>query len=148
MEIFTARDAWRASTRKTEDISERIEKTKEYILNTIQDTTDKDNPPMYHCIVKIDNDLLENANEIFNDFTNAGFLCINLSERLSEITEVGIYLISWEQYDKQSKKDLLDIDIWRIKPKYPPYPNDNIAVMYGAPVTPFMGVSKDNLNLT
>ena len=51
----------------------------------------------YHCLVEIEDDLVNSTEEIFAPFINAGFKVINLSDKIDEIQGENVYLISWKQ---------------------------------------------------
>lgn len=49
----------------------------------------------YHCIIDIEDDLKNHIDEVFKPFKDNGFKIINISERIEEIHDEYVYLISW-----------------------------------------------------
>lgn len=50
----------------------------------------------YHCVIDIEPDIIQYADRVFKPFIDGGFEIINLSEKVTEIKENGVYLISWK----------------------------------------------------
>lgn len=51
----------------------------------------------YRCIINIEEDLSSAIDEIFKPFVDGGFKIINLSEKIDEIEDEHVYLISWKK---------------------------------------------------
>lgn len=111
---LTAERAWiescyGAGTYQRIDI--RIKKKQEYIADVIQGKfrASVTNPgasySSYHCVIDIEDDIVTYSDVIFKPFVDNGFDVINLSERINEIEDTGIYLVSWKNaFKKQLNK--------------------------------------------
>ena len=107
---FTAELAWLESTYGDgtyRPLEKRILDKQDYIKNTIrskfapspQQTTI--NYCAYHCVIDIEDDLRKYTEEVFKPFVEGGFDIINLSEECKNISEEGVYLISWKNVFKK-----------------------------------------------
>ena len=56
----------------------------------------------FHCVVDIEEDLLNYVDEVFKPFTENGFEVINLSKECKSIDSEGVYFISWKKAFKKS----------------------------------------------
>lgn len=90
-------------------IEMRIKYKQEYIKNLIESKFKNvcDNGrnyslySSYHCVIDIEEDIASHAKVVFEPFVKGGFTIINLSERVSEIDEPNVYLISWKNAFKE-----------------------------------------------
>lgn len=102
---FTAEKAWIETTYglgSYRTLSERILAKQNYIKETIQSkfgdrngyggTTSKS----FRCVVDIEDDLKYHVDDIFKPFYEGGFSIINLSEKISSISDENVFLISWK----------------------------------------------------
>lgn len=113
---FTAEKAWIESTygeNSYKDIKIRINEKQEYIKSSIENKYKKVyqngfiSYSSYHCIIDIEEDLASFVDVIFEPFIKSKFTIINLSDRIDEIDEPHVYLISWKNAFK-SKKDIVE----------------------------------------
>ena len=59
------------------------------------------NRSSYHCVIDIEEDLINYVDEVLKPFYDGGFEIVNLSEECKSIKSDGIYLISWENTFKK-----------------------------------------------
>lgn len=110
---FTAEKAWIESTygeKSYKDIEIRIKEKQEYIKSSVENKYKKvyQNGSIsyssYHCVIDIEEDLASSVETIFEPFVNAGFKVINLSEKVEDIDEPHVYLLTWKNAFKNKKK--------------------------------------------
>lgn len=53
----------------------------------------------FYCVIDLDDELKPHVNEIFQPFIDNGFNVINLSEKVEEINDELVFLISWYKND-------------------------------------------------
>lgn len=112
-EPFTAEKAWCETTYgqgQFKPIEKRIKEKKEYIRNLIRNNTQyglRNNTvssKAYRCVIDIEEDLKHHIDEILQPFIDGGFSVIKLSERIDEIHDENVYLISWRHvFDKNNQ---------------------------------------------
>lgn len=56
----------------------------------------------YRCVIDIEEDLAQYKDEILNPFIEKGFKIIDLSEKVDEIEDEHVYLISWKNIFKKA----------------------------------------------
>lgn len=56
----------------------------------------------FHCVIDIEEDLLNYTNEVFQPFAKNGFEIINLSKECKSIDSEGVYFISWKKAFKKA----------------------------------------------
>lgn len=110
---FTAEYAWLETTYgygSFTPIEKRIENKQKDIMNIIMSKF----PPTingqvrgyanrtYRCVIDIEEDLSSVVDKIFEPFVSGGFKIINLSEKIDEIEDEHVYLISWKHIFKNS----------------------------------------------
>ena len=109
---FTAEYAWIETTYgegSYRSLEERISDKQRQIMNTIKlkfpshlDGQRRSNSNgSYRCVVDIEEDLYSVVDEIFKPFKEGGFKIINLSEKIEEIDNEHVYLISWKKTFKE-----------------------------------------------
>lgn len=110
--IFTAETAWVKSTYGANvnfTLEERIANKQKSIRDTIKSKfrypTDNINNILsfssYRCVIDIEKDLESHRDEILQPFIDGGFKVINLSEKIEEIDDENVYLISWKNIFKK-----------------------------------------------
>jgi len=111
---FTAEFAWIETTYgegSYRTLEERIKDKQEGIMRLIKSKFPLRNEgylsgnadSSYRCVVDIEDDLSCCVDEIFEPFKSAGFKIINLSEKIDEIDDEHVYLISWKKIFKDGK---------------------------------------------
>lgn len=117
---FTAEYAWIETTYgegSYRSLEERIADKQKYIINTIKSKfpshldgqRSSNSNGSYRCVVDIEEDLYSVVDEIFKPFKEGGFKIINLSEKIDEIDNEHVYLISWKKIFK-NKADSIEAD--------------------------------------
>lgn len=111
---FTAEKAWIKTTygaNVNQTIEERIANKQKRITETIKskfryptsDNSDSHgNFSSYRCVIDIEEDLEGHKEEILQPFIDNGFKVINLSEKIDEIEDENVYLISWKNVFKKT----------------------------------------------
>ena len=61
------------------------------------------NRSSYHCVIDIEEDLINYVDEVLQPFYDGGFEIVNLSEECKSIKNEGIFLISWKNAFKKQK---------------------------------------------
>lgn len=111
-EPFTAEKAWVETTYgqgSYKPIEERILNKQKYIRDTIKNkfeygTNNTNYCKSYRCVIDIEEDLKNHTEEILQPFRDGGFDIINLSEKVAEIGDENVFLISWRHiFDKPSQ---------------------------------------------
>ena len=120
---FTAEYAWIETTYgqgSFRSLEERISDKQKYIINIIKTKfpshldgqRSSNSNGSYRCVVDIEEDLYSVVDEIFKPFIEGGFKIINLSEKIEEIDNEHVYLISWKKILNEStfntKKDKIN----------------------------------------
>ena len=90
-------------------MEERISDKQKYIINTIKSKfpshldgqRSSNSNGSYRCVVDIEEDLYSVVDEIFKPFKEGGFKIINLSDKIDEIDNEHVYLISWKKIFKK-----------------------------------------------
>ena len=112
---FNAERAWIESTYGEGcyvPISERIKEKQDYIKLSIQTKFRQNNQnntrsfSSYHCVIDIEDDLAAYVDIVFNPFVDNGFTIINLSDKVEEIDEPHVYLVSWKNAFKNLRKEV------------------------------------------
>ena len=112
---FTAERAWIESTYGEGcyvPISERIKEKQNYIKSNIQTKfrhiyqNNARSFSSYHCVIDIEDDLAAYAETVFKPFIDNGFTIINLSDKVEEIDEPHVYLVSWKNAFKNVPKNV------------------------------------------
>ena len=109
---FTAEYAWIETTYgqgSFRSLEERISDKQKYIINIIKTKfpshldgqRSSNSNGSYRCVVDIEEDLYSVVDEIFKPFIEGGFKIINLSEKIEEIDDEHVYLISWKKIFKE-----------------------------------------------
>lgn len=114
-EVFTAEKAWIETTYgqgSYQTVEKRIVAKQNHIKSMIRSKYTQAIPngcinfTSYHCVVDIENDLMNHIDEVFKPFKDNGFKVINLSERIEEIEDEYVFLISWKNaFKKQAVGD-------------------------------------------
>lgn len=113
-EPLTAERAWIETTYGSgsfRPLEKRIKEKQDYIKNVIKGKFYSSNSVgnissrAYRCVIDIEEDLKHNIDEIFKPFVEGGFSIINLSERIDEIKDENVYLISWKHAFEGKKED-------------------------------------------
>lgn len=108
-EPFTAERAWVETTygqNSFRPIEERIIEKQKSIKKSIQgkfeNYTNNDHfCKCYRCVIDIEEDLKNHVQEVLQPFYDGGFDIINLSEKVDEIGDENVFLISWRHiFDK------------------------------------------------
>lgn len=105
---FTAEYAWIETTYgegSYQPIEQRIKEKQQAIINMIKNKfpTRRDGYTVgntgssYRCFVSVEEDMLSVVDEIFEPFVKNGFNVINISERIEELSDANIYLITWKK---------------------------------------------------
>ena len=120
---FTAEYAWIETTYgegSYRSLEERISDKQKYIINIIKSKfpshldgqRSSNSNGSYRCVVDIEEDLYSVVDEIFKPFIEGGFKIIDLSEKIEEIDNEHVYLISWRKIVNEStfntKKDKIN----------------------------------------
>ena len=109
---FTAEKCWcetKYGTGVYKLPSERIKDKQESIKATIESKFAPApnyagiNRSSYHCVIDIEEDLINYVNEVLQPFYEGGFEIVNLSEECKSIKNEGIFLISWKNAFKKQK---------------------------------------------
>lgn len=58
----------------------------------------------FYCVIDLDEELKPHIKEIFKPFIENGFKVINLSEKVEEINDELVFLVSWYQDNFDGKK--------------------------------------------
>lgn len=58
----------------------------------------------FYCVIDLDDELKPYVDEIFKPFIENGFNVINLSEKVDEINDELVFLVSWYQSDFKREK--------------------------------------------
>lgn len=112
---FNAERAWIESTYGEGcyvSISERIKEKQDYIKSSIQTKFRQINQNntrsfySYHCVIDIEDDLAAYVETVFKPFVDNGFTIINLSDKVEEIDEPHVYLVSWKNAFKNARKEV------------------------------------------
>ena len=109
---FTAEYAWIETTYgegSYRPLDERITDKQKYIINIIKTKfpshldgqRSSNSNGSYRCVVDIEEDLYSVVDEIFKPFIEGGFKIINLSEKIAEIKDEHVFLISWKEIFKE-----------------------------------------------
>lgn len=102
---FSAEKAWIESTYGSgsyKDIEVRIKEKQNYIKSSIENKYRQVyqngyvSYSSYHCIIDIEEDLASFIDVIFKPFIEKNFKIINLSEKIEDIDEPNVYMISWK----------------------------------------------------
>ena len=116
---FSAERAWIESTYGEGcyvPISERIKEKQDYIKSSIQTKFRKVSQnntrsfSSYHCVIDIEDDLSACVETVFKPFVDNGFTIINLSDKVEEIDEPHVYLVSWKNAFKNARKEV-EVDV-------------------------------------
>ena len=112
---FSAERAWIESTYGEGcyvPISERIQEKQNYIKSSIQTKfrhiyqNNARSFSSYHCVIDIEDDLAAYVETVFKPFIDNGFTIINLSDKVEEIDEPHVYLVSWKNAFKNVPKNV------------------------------------------
>ena len=112
---FSAERAWIESTYGEGcyvPISERIKEKQNYIKSSIQTKfrhiyqNNVRSFSSYHCVIDIEDDLAAYVETVFKPFIDNGFTIINLSDKVEEIDEPHVYLVSWKNAFKNVPKNV------------------------------------------
>ena len=109
---FTAEKAWIKSTYGSNvnfTLEERIANKQKSIRDIIKTkfryptggSESLLNYSSYRCVIDIEEDIVAFKDEILQPFIDGGFKVINLSEKVEEIEEENVYLISWKNTFKK-----------------------------------------------
>ena len=110
---FTAERAWLETTYGegcNMSLEERIESKQREIINLIKSKFPARNSDMvvcnrkhtsYRCVIDIEEDLVQHTEEVLKPFVDNGFKIIDLSEKIDEIEDEHVYLISWKNIFKK-----------------------------------------------
>ena len=109
---FTAERAWLETTYGEEcnlSLEERIAKKRREIIDLIKSKFPAhatnmnvlNNHTSYRCVIDLEEDLSQYKDEILNPFIEKGFKIIDLSEKIDEIEDEHVYLISWKNIFKK-----------------------------------------------
>lgn len=109
---FTAERAWLETTYGegvNVSLEDRIANKQREIVNLIKSKFPARNNDMvvynkhvsYRCVIDIEEDLARYKDEILNPFIEKGFKIIDLSEKVDEIEDEHVYLISWKNIFKK-----------------------------------------------
>jgi hypothetical protein len=108
---FSAEMAWLSTTYgvgANRPIEERIANKQKDIMNVIKSkfrysTTGQESNSNYRCVVDIEEDLAAVKDVVMTPFIEKGFKVINLSEKIDEVKDENIYLISWKNIFRHTK---------------------------------------------
>lgn len=109
---FTAERAWLESTYgvgSNLSTEERIENKQKDIKNIIKskfrflngNCENHSTYSSYRCVIDIEEDLAAYKDIILQPFAEKGFRVINLSEKIDEMEDENVYLISWKNIFKK-----------------------------------------------
>lgn len=109
---FTAERAWLETTYGEGynlPLEERIAKKRREIIDLIKSKFPAhatnmmalNNHTSYRCVIDLEEDLSQYKDEILNPFIEKGFKIIDLSEKIDEIEDEHVYLISWKNIFKK-----------------------------------------------
>ena len=116
---FSAERAWIESTYGEDcyvPISERIKEKQDHIKSSIKSKFRQNYQNnirsffSYHCVIDIEDDLAAHVETVFKPFVDNGFTIINLSDKVEEIDEPHVYLVSWKNAFKNAHKET-EIDL-------------------------------------
>lgn len=98
---FNAEYAWFESTYVEDytDIQTRIKEKQTKIKMQIKNCfkmINSNRHEIYRCFVEIPSDLVNYTDEIFKPFINNGFKVVCLNDKIEELSDECIYLISWK----------------------------------------------------
>lgn len=101
---FSAEMAWLSTTYgvgANRPIEERIANKQKDIMNVIKSkfrysTNGQESHSNYRCVVDIEEDLAAVKDVVMSPFIEKGFKVINLSEKIDEVKDENVYLISWK----------------------------------------------------
>lgn len=110
---FTAERAWLETTYgegANLSLEDRIANKQREIVNLIKSKFPTRNSSdmvvyskkhtSYRCVIDIEEDLAQYKDDILNPFVEKGFKIIDLSEKVDEIEDEHVYLISWKNIFK------------------------------------------------
>lgn len=108
---FSAEMAWLSTTYgvgANRPIEERIANKQKDIMNVIKTkfrygTNGQETNSNYRCVIDIEEDLAAVKDVVMSPFIEKGFTVINLSEKIDEIKDENIYLISWKNIFRHTK---------------------------------------------
>ena len=108
---FSAEMAWLSTTYgvgANRPIEERIANKQKDIMNVIKSkfrysTTGQESNSNYRCVVDIEEDLAAVKDVVMTPFIEKGFKVINLAEKIDEVKDENIYLISWKNIFRHTK---------------------------------------------
>ena len=112
---FSAERAWIESTYGEGcyvPIADRIKEKQEHIKSNIQTKfrhiyqNNARSFSSYHCVIDIEDDLTAYVDTVFKPFIDNGFTIINLSDKVEEIDEPHVYLVSWKNAFKNVPKNV------------------------------------------
>ena len=114
---FTAERAWLETTYGEGcnlSLEERIDSKRKEIIELIKSKFPTRTSNMivsskhtsYRCVIDLEEDLSQHKDEILNPFIEKGFKIIDLSEKIDEIEDEHVYLISWKNIFKKKWDDL------------------------------------------
>ena len=109
---FTAERAWLETTYGEGcnlSLEERIDRKRKEIIELIKSKFPERTSNMvvlskhtsYRCVIDLEEDLSQYKDEILNPFIEKGFKIIDLSEKIDEIEDEHVYLISWKNIFKK-----------------------------------------------
>ena len=109
---FSAEMAWLSTTYgvgANRPIEERIANKQKDIMNVIKSkfrysTTGQESNSNYRCVIDIEEDLVAVKDVVMTPFIEKGFKVINLSEKIDELKNENVYLISWKNTFKNIKE--------------------------------------------
>lgn len=109
---FSAEMAWLSTTYgvgANRPIEERIANKQKNIMNVIKSkfrysTTGQESNSNYRCVIDIEEDLVAVKDVVMTPFIEKGFKVINLSEKIDELKNENVYLISWKNTFKNIKE--------------------------------------------
>lgn len=109
---FSAEMAWLSTTYgvgANRPIEERIANKQKDIMNVIKSkfrysTTGQESNSNYRCVIDIEEDLVAVKDAVMAPFIEKGFKVINLSEKIDELKNENVYLISWKNTFKNIKE--------------------------------------------
>lgn len=101
---FSAEMAWLSTTYgvgANRPIEERIANKQKDIMNVIKSkfrygTNGQETNSNYRCVIDIEEDLAAVKDVVMAPFIEKGFKVINLSEKIDEVKDENVYLISWK----------------------------------------------------
>lgn len=110
VETTYGKDAWRPIEKR---IAEKQKQIKDTIKGKFSYNSGGGNTislKSYRCVIDFEEDLKNNIDEILQPFYDGGFDIINLSDRIPEIYDENVYLISWRHiFDKNPNKPKTNI---------------------------------------